>query len=347
MALSYRILLIGFSIFAIFASKLQAGSCAVALRESSSLKTLKAGKTELQLAADTLGITEKELAIRLHSQRMSEQQFLDWVRFYRKGNSVGLAQLALQPKQVLAMIRLRQIYNPNFLFSFLSLASLHTLSQAGMHLYVDTQLQYLPLLSGQLMALLITEVALNFSSARNAAFFVAKPELPQQRREMMAQLSGEEQQQLRSFAQSLRLLQQTQRKLKQAGGEIVRDGAKNFPQLVQVAGFAGLLSFSFLKLVIEGNLEWARDAEYILVNAGFHAGFISMWSNFRYQAMQGQIFPAISQSEFWQRHPVGRKFFIWGITGVNLSLAIWTYSTGSIAMNEWFGLSPLSLSDAM
>tara|TARA_Y100000768_G_scaffold81870_1_gene58333 strand:- start:33231 stop:34307 length:1077 start_codon:yes stop_codon:yes gene_type:complete len=325
--------------------------------QSSSAQSFSFSRIEIELykeqiadASKKLNLTEEIFLTRLEKNKLSLAKFFEYVDSYKKSPNESFQSFVLNPYKVLESIRLRGVNNPNFLFSFISLATFHSLSQIGGHFLVDTKLEYVPLLGAQLTALLITEVALNFGSAKNAAYLVAYPEsLNNIKNFEQTELSSADKKQINEIRGNFKKLFQFSKKMSQKGidttKKIFRDGLKQFPQLFQVASLAGLVSFAGLKFYVEGGLNLERDLEYILVNAGFHASFISVWSNFRYQLMQGQIFPALGKSEFWSRHPVARSLAIWTTTGVNLSLAVLSYSAGSIYVNELFEVKSISLED--
>lgn len=327
-----------------------ANFCGFSLRKSFviSEQSLEVYSGKIRKAASNLRIEEAEFINRLQKNRMSPEKFFRLVDDYRSGKKQSTFATLVNPSKMAEMIRLRQISNPNFLFSFVSLASFHTLAQAGAHFIVDRNLEYVPLLGAQLTALLITEVALNFTSAKNAAYLVANPDVIDQAREYEKQnLKPNEKKKLGLIRKGLYALSSLKNKLAISGKEVTKGVLENFPKLFAVASLAGVLSFAGLKLIVEGDLDINRDLEFVLVNAGFHGGFISLWSSFRYQLMQGQIFPAIGASKFFSKHPVLRSMSIWGVTAVNLSMAIFTYSQGSISTNEAFGLEPIDLSQAV
>ncbi|MEC9281389.1 MAG: hypothetical protein VX642_01655 [Bdellovibrionota bacterium] len=307
-------------------------------------------KEQISDASKKLNLPEEVFLARLEKNKISLSRFFEYVETYQKEPDSNFQSYVLNPYKVLESIRLRGVNNPNFLFSFISLATFHSLSQIGGHFLVDTNLEYIPLLGAQLTALLITEVALNFGSAKNAAYLVAYPETIKTVKNFEEnELSQNDRRKLNEVRGNFKKLFQFSKKLANSGintgKQILKDGFKQFPQLFQVASLAGLISFAGLKFYVEGGLNLERDLEYILVNAGFHASFISLWSNFRYQLMQGQVFPALGKSEFWSRHPVARSLAIWSTTGVNLSLAVLSYSAGSIYVNELFDVKSISLED--
>jgi hypothetical protein len=287
----------------------------------------------MEQASEILQISQKDFLRRLAQIKVSPLDIKQQVELEASGNKTPIYKLVFNPKQlaqqIKSAIKERQVVDPNFLRNFVEMAGIHTGAQAITHM-LKFDFGAMGILSAQLAALLITEVALTFTSAKSISYLIANRESLQQAKEEYQKLDTKQKVMFNSFSARLKNFARNFN-----FNEMMKNTGKKIPNLAKIAFVTSLLPFSILAMGKEDAI--ADIFSLALLNASFHALFISVWSNFRYELFYGQVFPLIKNTKLTGNNSFLERNLIRSLMAVNMIVASYSYSAGSDAAYSLFG----------
>lgn len=287
----------------------------------------------IEQASEVLQITPKEFLRRLVQIGVSPLEIKQQVEIEAGPNKSPIYKLVFNPRQlaktIKSAVKERQIVDPNFLRNFMEMAGIHTGAQAITHM-LKFDFGAMGILTAQLAALLITEVALTFTSAKGISYLIANRSSLREAKEEYQKLDPQQKIVFNSFSARLKSFAKNFN-----FNEMMKNTGKKIPNLAKIAFVTSLIPFSILAMGKES--EIADIASLALLNASFHALFISVWSNFRYELFYGQIFPLIKNTKLTGNNSFLERNLIRSLMAVNMIVASYSYSAGSDAAYGLFG----------